>query len=436
MKISIKLMAIACLMVTLLSFGWHHWRSSKSEPLTPQVNVAATSNILRGQYYAASIPPTTIDSYQSADFRLWIPANIPTLRGLIIKQHGCGDDAAATGLAHANDLQWQALALKHQFALLGTKFPTGKQPCESWALINYGSGSALIKALELIGTQSKHLELNRVPWALWGHSGGADWIVQLLQQYPDRTIAAIAARGGGFMFLGTNPTLANIPVLFALGAKDKVLVNETQTLPTQAFQRYRTLAAPWALAIAANTGHELGDTRFLAIPYLDAIITQRLPAQSNDLQPIDPNLGWLGNVDTKEIAPIAKFTGDSLKAAWLPNEATARKWQQYVTTGKIPPTQKPRAPTNLQATRRDSNTVLLTWNYQPDLESGLPAFRIDRHQSTIATIPKPSHNFGDAPDPPPPVLEFSDNNATLNPSYSIVAINDLGESNMSLIVPK
>lgn len=428
MKISIKLVAIACFIIVVLSFGWKHWQSTKSQPLPSQATVTGTSNILRGQYYEASVPPTTIDSYQSAEFRLWIPDNIPTIRGLIIKQHGCGDDAAATGLEHATDLQWQALALKHQFALLGTKFPTGKQPCESWALTNYGSESALIKALELLGTQSKHLELNRVPWALWGHSGGADWIIQLLQQYPDRTIAAIAARGGGFMLLGTNPTLASIPVLFALGAKDNILVRETQTLPTQAFQRYRKLAAPWAIASAANTGHELGDTRLLAIPYFDALITQRLPAQGKDLQPIDPNLGWLGNIDTREIAPMAKFTGERSKAAWLPNEETARKWQQYVTTGKIPPTQKPRAPNNLQATRRDSNTLLLTWNYQPDLESGLPAFRIDRNKSTIATLPKPSHNFGDAPDPPSPLLEFSDKNATLNASYAIVAINDLGES--------
>lgn len=324
MKISIKLAIIACSIALIFSFGWKYWRSKSSLP--PQTAVASTSN--RGQYYEASVPPTAIDSYQSADFRLWIPADVPTLRGLIIVQHGCGEDA--NGLAHANDSQWQALALKHRFALLGTKFSAGKKACDYWAQVNYGSGSALLKALELIGTQSKHLELNRVPWALWGHSGGADWIVQILQQHPDRTIAAIAARGGGFTLLGTNPAIAATPLLFALGGKDKIMVNETQTLPTQAFDRYRQTAAPWALAVEANTGHEVGNTALLAIPYFDAIVTQRLPAQGNTLKPIDPTRGWLGNVTTHQIAPIAKFAGDPLKAAWLPNEATARKWQQYV----------------------------------------------------------------------------------------------------------
>ncbi len=337
MKIRIELLAVICLLVVMLSFGWKNWRSIKSQLSPPQITVAGTSTILPGQYYEASIPPTAIDSYQSAEFRMWIPADLPTLRGLIIKQHGCGDDASASGLGHANDPQWQAFALKHQFALLGTKFSAGKQPCDFWAQINYGSGAALIKALELVGTKSKHLELNRVPWALWGHSGGADWIVQLLQQYPDRTIAAIAARGGGFTLLGTNPTIANTPLMFALGGKDKLLVNETQTLPTQVFQRYRQTAAPWTLAVEADAGHEIGDTELLAIPYLDAIVAQRLPAQGNTLKPIDPTQGWLGNVVTHQIAPVAKFAGDPLKAAWLPNEETARKWQQYVTTGKITP---------------------------------------------------------------------------------------------------
>ncbi|NJL53421.1 MAG: hypothetical protein HC930_16895 [Hydrococcus sp. SU_1_0] len=41
----------------------------------------------------------------------------------------------------------------------------------------------------------------------------------MMQQYPERTIAVIAARAGGFTFLGTNPNLKNIPVLFRFGRK-------------------------------------------------------------------------------------------------------------------------------------------------------------------------------------------------------------------------
>ena len=427
----IRLVAIFCLTIVLLAIGsisWKKWLESKPQAVVLPATATGRSSIIAGSYYQASMPPEKDDDYQSADFRMWIPQNVQTIRGVIVKQHGCGDPAAATGLDHANDLQWQALATKHQFGLLGSKFTTGKQYCEYWMIANYGSGAALIRALNNFAKQSQHPEIERVPWAIWGHSGGADWGIQMMQQYPDRTIAAIAARGGAFFLLGTNPSIANVPVLFALGEKDRVAVSGTQDLPIQAFKRYRKSAALWTLAIEAKAGHELSDTRLLAIPYFDALITQRLPAQGNDLQPIDPARGWLGNIDTHQIAPVAKFAGNPLAAAWLPNEETARKWQQYVTTGKIAPTHKPRSPTDLQAIRRDSNTVFLTWKYQPDLESGLPAFRIERQKSAIATIPKPSHNFGDAPDPPHPVLEFSDKNATLNASYSIVALNELGES--------
>lgn len=427
----IGLVAIFFLMIVLLaisSMSWKKWLDSKNQAVVLPATATGSSSILAGRYYQASMPPEKDDDYQSADFRMWIPHNMQTIRGVIVKQHGCGDPAAATGLDHANDLQWQALATKHQFALLGSKFTTGKQPCEYWVVANYGSGAAFTRALKAFAKQSQHPEIERVPWAMWGHSGGADWGIQMMQKYPNRTIAVIAARGGAFLLLGTNPTIANIPVLFALGEKDRIAISGTQDLPIQAFKRYRKLAAPWTLAVEAGAEHELGDTRLLAIPYLDALITQRLPDRGNDLKPIDHDQGWLGNLVTHQIAPVSKFAGEPLAAAWLPNEETARKWQQYVTTGKIPPTRKPRSPTDLQAIRHDSNTVLLTWKYQPDLESGLLAFRIYRNSSLIQTLKGQEHNFGDAPEPPNVVLEFRDKNATLNSVYTVTAFNDLGET--------
>lgn len=432
MKTNTKLLARRlCVAISLLSIGligWKKWLVTKSQPLPPQVNVTGNSNILRGKYYQISIPPSQEDYYQSADFRIWIPQDVQTIRGVIVKQHGCGDPAAATGLDHANDLQWQALAAKHQLALLGTKFTTGNHPCEYWVLMNYGSGAAFLKALHAFAQQSQHPELDRVPWAFWGHSGGADWATQMLQEYPDRTIVAIAARGGAINLFGSNPTIAAIPVLFAMGAQDKVSVKEGHDLPIQVFRRHRNLDAPWAIAIEAQTGHETGDNRLLSIPYLDAILTARLPEHGNDLRAIDKTQGWLGNPVTHKIAPVDRFEGNQLEAVWLPNQETARKWQQYVTTGKILPIQKPMAPTEVRAIGVAPKKVLLTWNYQPDLENGLPSFRIYRNHSSIEIWKGQGHNFGDAPDPPHIVLEFQDRNASLDAIYSVGAFNDLGES--------
>lgn len=431
MKVPVKLLAVFSLLISIPIFylGWNKFLRT-DPPSLPEQSAFANkqNNLLPGSYYKVSIPPTKDDQYLSADYRIWIPDGVQKIRCLIIKQHGCGDAAAATGLDHANDLQWQALAVKHQLALVGTKLPTGDRPCESWALINYGSGGAFLKALDALADKSQHSELKTVPWVLWGHSGGADWVAQMLQQYPDRTIAVIAARGGGFTLLGTNPTIAGIPVLFALGEKDKEVVVETQELPKQAFLRYRKINAPWALASEANTAHETGDTRLLAIPYFDALLTLRLPKNGKYLRPIDRTQGWLGDISTRKIAPTNEYQGYPQQAAWLPNEETARKWQEYVTTGKISPTQKPAIPTDLRATRISANEVLLTWHFTIDQENGLPSFRIYRDNSLIGTLQGQQHNFGDAAEPPNVVLEFRDKNSTNNAVYEVAAFNDRGES--------
>jgi pimeloyl-ACP methyl ester carboxylesterase len=426
MKLIMKFLAAFFLLLVLAYFFRQRWLLNLPQLLPSKATVSGSSSLLRGSYYEVSIPPTKEAKYKSAKYRLWVPDGVKTLRGLIVKQHGCGDAAAASGLEHANDLQWQTLALKHQFALLGTEILNGDRPCEYWALINYGSGEAFLKALDAFAKKSQHAELTEVPWALWGHSGGADWVAQMLQQYPERTIAVVAVRGGGFPLLGTNPTLAGIPVLFASGEKDPY-ASETLELPKQVFLRYRKINAVWAFAIEANTAHESGDTRFLAIPYLDAAIGDRLASDSNQLNLVKADRGWLGNTGTHMIAPINLYEGNPLEAVWLPNEETARKWQKYVKTGKIPATRKPAAPTNLSVTRIGTTEALLTWKYIPDLENGLPSFRIYRNSSLIQTLKGQEHNFGDAAEPPNVVLEFRDKNATLNSIYTVTAFNDLGE---------
>jgi pimeloyl-ACP methyl ester carboxylesterase len=419
------------LTITIIYFGWKKWSLTTPRPLPQKSDVSVTQDdlILKGTYYQVFIPPTKNDVFLSAEYRLWIPDGVTKIRGLIVKQHGCGDDAAATGLNHANDLQWQVLALKHQFALLGTKFPDGNKNCGSWAYINNGSEKAFFKALKLFGHKSNHLEIEQVPWLLWGHSGGGDWVAQMLQQYPNRTIAAIAARGGGFNLFGTNPTLARTPLMFALGEQDKNIVPyETQTLPKQVFARYRKINSLWAIASEANTTHETSDTRLLAIPYFDAIATARMPQQGNKLLALNPAQGWLGNISTKEIVSVDDYQGNSTETAWLPNEETARKWQEYVTTGNIEPTVKPNAPNNVQARQINDREVLITWDFTPDLENGLPSFRIYRDNSLIQTLTGQKHNFGDAPDATNIVLEFRDREAKADSTYTVAAFNELGES--------
>ncbi|NJL53422.1 MAG: fibronectin type III domain-containing protein [Hydrococcus sp. SU_1_0] len=166
----------------------------------------------------------------------------------------------------------------------------------------------------------------------------------------------------------------------------------------------------------------------LAIPYFDAIATARMPQEGNQLLALNPAQGWLGNIATKEIASVDNYQGNLTETTWLPNEETARKWQEYVTIGKIKPTRKPTAPNNVQATQINAQEVLITWDFTPDLENGLPSFRIYRDNSLIQTLEGQKHNFGDAPDATKIVLEFRDQQAKPGSNYTVAAFNQLGES--------
>ncbi|OLP20468.1 hypothetical protein BST81_00185 [Leptolyngbya sp. 'hensonii'] len=418
------------LIVPVLYLGWEQWLLRVPQPL-PQRSAIATHStlpIFPGDYAEVTIPPASGDQYKSAEYRLWVPAGVPILRGLLFKLHGCGDEAAEAGLNHANDLQWQALAVKHQLALMAAKFPTRDPVCDDWGYIDRGSGRAFLKALQSFAQKSGHPELDQVPWVLWGHSNGAEWVTQMVRKYPERTIAAVTVRCGGYTFpSGLDRQILGIPLLWTEGEKDPY--NDFCLKPSQqVFGRYRQAGALWTYAVAANTAHEAGDTRFLAIPYLDAMLTARLAAPGTPLRPVEATQGWLGDPKNHAIAPIPQYQGNPLEAAWLPNQETARKWQQYVTKGKISPTQKPAAPTDVRVTRIGATEAVVTWHFMPDLENGLPSFRIYRNQALIQTLQGQGHNFGDAPKPPQVVLEYRDQQAPPNATYRVAAFNSVGES--------
>ena len=106
-------------------------------------------------------------------------------------QHGCGEGSCKSGLTGAYDLHWQALAKKHDCALLS---PSYEQPekadCQMWCDPRNGSDAAFQKCLVDLGAKSGHPELAKVPWALWGHSGGGHWAGGMVLLHPDRVAAA------------------------------------------------------------------------------------------------------------------------------------------------------------------------------------------------------------------------------------------------------
>jgi hypothetical protein len=189
------------------------------------------------------------------------------------------------------------------------------------------------------------------------------------------------------------------------------------------------------VAVDPLTSHECGNQRYLAIPWLDACLSARLPKVTGDpLKSMPTDQAWLARVTVAKAVPAAEFAGDPLKLAWLPNEAMAKAWIQYVTDTAITDITPPPAPTNLRLTGNE-----LTWESEADLESGLASFIIERDGKFLAKVPEQAKNpfgrplfqnlqYSDTPTQPLVPMRYTDMKAEPGKrhSYRVTAVNTAG----------
>jgi len=404
--------------------------------------------------YEASTKPGEL--VYPVNYTMWVPPGVEQVRGVIVHQHGCGEGSCKSGLTGAYDLHWQALARKHDCALLSPSYEQpDKAECQMWCDPRNGSSAAFQQCLVDLGMKSGHPEMSKVPWALWGHSGGGHWAGGMVLLHPERVAAAWLR--SGVPLLTANPTRStimthsipeaalNVPLMCNPGTKEGVTVKEGRfagVWPANEdfFTQMRGKGSLIGVAIDPLTAHECGNQRYLAIPWLDACLTARLPAKSgNPLKPMSKNKAWLAPLHTIEpevIAPVpaANFTGSIEKSVWLPNEGIAKAWAQYVKDTAVPDTTSPPAPTNVQA---KGNT--LTWNATADLESGIAHFVIERDGKPIATVPEQPKNpygrplfqglqYSDTPNQPLVPMNFTDTKPAPNKThqYRVITVNTAG----------
>ena len=398
--------------------------------------------------YEASVKPGEL--IFAVNFTLWIPPGVKTLRGVIVHQHGCGEGSCKSGLTGAFDLHWQALAKKHGCALMG---PSYEQPekadCQMWCDPRNGSDAAFQKSLADLGAKSGHPELATVPWALWGHSGGGHWAGGMTLLHPDRVAAAWLR--SGVPLLTTNPergtikpytipdAALNVPIMCNLGTKEGVTVKEGRFAGAWAaneafFTAVRAKGGLIGVAVDPLTAHECGNQRYLAIPWLDACLTARLPSKTGDPLTPMPDDAWLAPLLGTEAIAAAKFSGEKEKSVWLPNEVIAKAWMSYVKDTAIPDSTPPPAPTNVIVKGSD-----ISWSAEADLESGLASFIVERDGQPIATVPEQGKNpfgrpifqnlqFSDTPTQPLVEMHFTDTRAERGKThqYRVISVNTAG----------
>ena len=425
-----------------------------------------------GQYVKLDYPASTASNELqiAVTYELWIPDGVKTLRGVIVHQHGAGTTASIEGSTAAHDLHWQALARKWDCALWGSsyhvqneKIDTSPGASELWFDPRRGSEKVFPKALADFAAKSDHPEIERIPWALWGHSGGGIWSDVMTTLHPERVVAVWMRSGSALMFLshpeftrpGVPAALYKIPMMTNPGVKEKSKTAppdpDTRTEGEKmkgpwlgniaTFKEYRAHGGLIGFAPDPRTGHECGDSRYLAIPFLDACLAARLPdrgSKDQTLKPMDASKAWLAPLFGDEAVPAAEFNGNRNEAIWLPSEAVAKSWMEYVKTGATSDTTPPPAPFNLKATSKTDGTEI-TWDAEADFESGIQQFIVIRDGQELAKVPeKPIGKFGrplfqsmtyhDTPSQPMPEMRYLDASAKPGEThtYSIITVNGVG----------
>jgi dienelactone hydrolase len=196
-------------------------------------------------------------------------------------------------------------------------------------------GDALFAILRRLGEESAHPELTDAPLLLFGFSATASFGTTFAELYPERTVAFVryhSHRRGLQMDMNV---LGNIPALLIAGGKDETAGTEdAETM----WKSGRAAGAPWTFAIEPGATHgsqeSFVSSHQLIIPWIAAVLRQRLEADGTRLRSLTDRSGWLGNNNTAEVAPHATFTGPKEAASWLPDEATARGWSTVVGPSK------------------------------------------------------------------------------------------------------
>jgi hypothetical protein len=380
---------------------------------------------------------------------VWVPPGVKQLRGVVVHQHGCGEGSCKSGLTGAYDLHWQALAKKHDCALLSPAYEQpDKADCQMWCDPRNGSDAAFRKALKDLGERCKHPELATVPWALWGHSGGGHWCGGMVMLHPDRVAAAWLRSGvpllkddpnrKGIKAHSLPDAAVKVPLMCNLGTKEGVTVKEGQfagVWPANEtfFTTVRAKGGLVGVAIDPLSSHECGNQRYLAIPWLDACLSARLPKKAGDpLAEMPKDAAWLAPITGGEAVAAAKWKGEPLKAGWLPDEATAKRWSQYTKDTVVADDTPPPAPTNLKV-----KGAVLTWEAEADVESGLASFVIERDGKEYATLPEKGKNpfgrpvfqnlqYSDTPTQPLVPMTFTDPKPEKAHVYKVIAVNTAG----------
>lgn len=293
----------------------------------PDGDLAKSADQLAGRVPGAEFSDTVtlMDDNMRMLGTVFIPEAVKRIRVVVVAfRWGSGSlvyaDAAIRKMCETLD----AALLLADYATVTT--PTNNSP-------RHDGAAALLVMLDRLAQESRHEELKEAPLVLVGHSAAASLPGIFAATYPGRVVAFVRYHAGMLAVLGGDVrVLSGIPALFLIQQGDDGYDNVPPTWRSREYWRSgRAAAAPWTYVMDPTADHgsaeALRTAERLLIPWLTAVVHQRLPRNGASLRPLPDNAGWLGDLDTGQIAPYSQFSGSKSAASWLPDEAAARGWQ-------------------------------------------------------------------------------------------------------------
>lgn len=285
---------------------------------------AALLPALRAATWQTTIKPGPTDNFTTAAFSLWLDESSIAPVGLLVIAPGWNGD----GRDAIHDRFWQKFAREHRLGLIGVHLQSdaSDEQTPPYHAPEHGSGKALLRAIEHLGQKAKRPELARAPLLFWGHSAGGQLGYGMACYAPDRVIGFAAIKGGVYL---SKPGAATyrVPGLFIVGEQDAV--GRAMNI-TWLFETGRAEGSPWCLAYESGSGHEIGKSNDLIIPFFKGILALRLARTGSGLNPITGADGWIGVRSSLETYPATKRTSlPQPRTVWLPDESTAVTWRGF-----------------------------------------------------------------------------------------------------------
>ncbi len=385
------------------------------------------SENLLAQDYKIKLEPT-IGKFLEVEYYMWIPENIKTVKGIILHQHGCGETAYKSGRNAFYDTQWRALAKKYDFALMGSSY-LSTNACFDWIEPEEGSYKTFIRGISEMAKKSDHKELEDVPWVLWGHSGGGHWAYEMVLQHSDKILCSVLKSPA---WTDTSSLGIQVPLLCLLGVREGYDTYSKFVWSTSVeAMKYRIREnAPVCIAADPTSGHESANSRLLAIPFIDEILKLRSDESTTNIY--RSNQCYI-DLDSHKFKDEITDIEDINNANWVPNKLFAEKWLEFIKTGYVTDSTPPlESPYNVEV-RNQGNGIVISWQADADIESGIKGFNIYRNNKVINTDSVQSKwNFQfDYHDNPKEIydkFEFADTSSNKNGEYryQVSLINQAG----------